>query len=467
MVDVKLPHLEKILDVEQVLQKFKSAFAAYLSAQKLAPKRCVIERIQHKRGKRCRVLYRIILANENGETCEHWFLGKMVKQGQASGQFEAARLSDELSNGTWPAVSLWEDWDMLLWAFPNDPAMRTLRIAADPNFIRSFLSENIDKFGYDLNWRCVEAIVKQVKCKPGKRCVLRVRAVLQSKKGEREHVTFYSKTYPDGNALAHYRALNQVHQHFSENLNIPRPILFIDQANTFWQAEWPGQPLVDMLQFANWDALFSHLGEKIAQFHTMPFRDFAEKHNITTVSREAIENAKMLGWLLPARREHMEDVLDTILQVQQSLPMQYIPKVPIHGALRLEQFLANGNEVSLVDFDATSSGDPIFDVATFIASLQYMELTHGFSRQVVMRAINRFQENYFRLVPWEHNRKRLAWYATSFFLAKMYDSVKTLDRKALDHFDRALEMQSGWLNILQHKKTSIRRPAPRLAFAAK
>ena len=261
--------------------------------------------------------------------------------------------------------------------------------------------------------------------------------------------------------------MNQVYQHFGDVVNVPPPILYLDQANTFWQQEWPGQPLVDMLQFANWDALFSHLGELVARFHTKTARDFSEKFNFVTVSQDATEDARMLGWLLPQHSDRMKEVLDIVLQVQQALQLQYIPNVPIHGALRLEQFIAKGNEVSLLDFDATSCGDPLYDVVEFVTSLQYMELTHGYSRQVLMRAANRFQENYFRLVPWESNRERMAWYAVSFLLAKMYDSVKNIDRRALKNFDAALEIQENWLNILQRKKTPARRSKPSYAFALK
>ena len=198
ITDAKLPHLDKVLDTELVLQKFKSDFAEQFSAQKLEPIGCSIERIQHKRGKRCRVLYRLRLVNQDKTESEQWFLGKLVKPGQAQGQFATARRSHELANGAWPAVSLWEDWDVVLWTFPNDPEMRKLRIAADPAFIRSFISENISKFGYDLNWRCTQATVKRVKYMPGKRCVLRIEAELLKKTGETETLRLYSKTYPDG-----------------------------------------------------------------------------------------------------------------------------------------------------------------------------------------------------------------------------------------------------------------------------
>ncbi|MFQ5627330.1 MAG: hypothetical protein ACE5I1_01110 [bacterium] len=349
MFDAKLPHLEKILDPELVLHKFNNAFGSKFFKKNMFPESCTIERIQHKKGKRCRVLYRLRMSNGNGINSDQWFYGKLVKPGQAANQFRLALASEYLANGEWPAVSHWEDWDFILWAFPNDPDMPGLRIAADPDYVRSVLNENIHKFGYDLDWRCENIIVDRVKYMPGKRCVLRMNAELSKGSSERRKLTFFSKTYPDRNSLMHYRILNEIHQQFDDIINIPRPILYLDEAKSFWQENWPGRPLIDMLQYANWDALFRHLGELVAQFHTKNVQGLSRKADFITVINDAHEDAKMMGWLLPELRLRMDRILETLIETQDSLQTHYIPTVPIHGALRLEQFIARNNDVALLD----------------------------------------------------------------------------------------------------------------------
>lgn len=49
-----------------------------------------------------------------GTTSEQFFIGKMVKPGQATRQFESAQQTGELANGFWPAVQLWEEWDLVI-----------------------------------------------------------------------------------------------------------------------------------------------------------------------------------------------------------------------------------------------------------------------------------------------------------------------------------------------------------------
>jgi hypothetical protein len=456
VLDVKLPHLEKVLDPETVLHRFKEAYGAWLSEKKLTPEKCAIERIQHKKNKRCRILFRITMSKENGRQIDQWFFGKLVKSGQARHQFEEALASDHLANGEWPAVILWNDWDFIVWAFPNDPEMPGLRIAADPDVVRGYLSENMAKFGLNLDWRCEKVAIDRVKYMPGKRCVLRMNAELKNGKGERKNLAFFSKTYPDRNSLSHYRIVNVVYQQFSHLVHIPRPVLYMDGANSFWQEQWPGRPLADLLHYANWDALFTHLGEVVANFHKNDMSDLPRKFDIETVLFDAREDAKMLGWLLPEFRAQLDFALEAMMTTKDSVLSQRIPKVPIHGALRVEQFMARDNDIALLDFDAASLGDPLFDVVEFITSLQYMAITQGYSRQKIARAIGNFEQSYFRAAPWEPQELRMAWYAVAFTITKIYDSVKNLDRPALNLLDSSIGHLENWLGIILKNATQTK-----------
>jgi hypothetical protein len=448
VLDSRLPHLEKILDPETVLRKFREIFNSHIAKKKLTPEACAIERIQHKKGKRCRVLYRMAISNENGRRTDQWFSGKLVKPGQARQQYELARASEILVNGEWPAVTLWDEWDFILWSFPNDPGMPNLRIAADMDYARSTISENMVKFGYSLDWHCEKVAFDRVKYMPGKRCVLRMNAWLRNRQGKAQKLTFFSKTYPDRNGLAHYRVLNQVYNQFNEIVNIPPPVLYLEEANSFWQEQWPGRPLVDVFFGMNWDGLFTRLGKLVAAFHKNQGDGLRRKFDAGTVLFAAEEDAKMLGWLLPQHRLRTEAIAAILNRTRDVLQSTDVPVVPIHGALRIEQFVSREGEVALLDFDATSLGDPLFDVVELITSLQYMELTRGFAREKIDRAVQHFEQSYFRETPWQREPKRMAWYAVAFLLTKMYDSVKNIDRRALESLDRAVDIQQQWLDIL-------------------
>lgn len=451
--DPRLPHLAAFLDPGTFSPKFVAHYAASLARHKLTLRDGCIERIQHKRGKRCRVLYRLRFDTRDGGQRDEWFYGKLVKSGQAEKERSQLPNWDSHAGGPWPPVDVWPEWDFLLWSFPNDPEMPKLNAAADKDLICSAISENLDKFDRDLTWRCDRVQVHRVKYMPGKRCVMRIDAVLRNRQAERKKLVFFSKSYADGNALACYRLLNHLHNQFNHIVTIPRPILYLDQANTFWQESWNGKPLARcLLELPQWENCFERLGHIVAAFHRQPDDELTTKFDFDSVMQAADEDARMLAWLLPTQSNHYLRVLDKLQAVRSTWPEKPPVLAPIHGALRIEQFMMHKDAFALLDYDAVSLGDPLFDVAEFITSLQYMQCSRGFSKAKIDAAVAAFRRNYFDAVPWPCDEQRLAWYATAFLLAKIYDSVKNLDRGALKRIDQALSIQSAWLAELANSR---------------
>lgn len=94
-------------------------------------------------------------------------------------------------------------------------------------------------------------------------------------------------------------------------------------------------------------------------------------------------------------------------------------------------------------------GDPLYDIAEFIASLQYLEFSKGLLLDELTRAGDLFFESYQAQVPWSCNRRRLTWYVLAFLIIKIYSAVKNLDIQALSRLDlSAEEFLNSWLNLL-------------------
>ncbi|TMQ68934.1 MAG: hypothetical protein E6K80_13315, partial [Candidatus Eisenbacteria bacterium] len=107
------------------------------------------------------------------------------------------------------------------------------------------------------------------------------------------------------------------------------------------------------------------------------------------------------------------------------------PRVPIHGAFRAEQLLVRDERVAAIDFDDLAEGDPLQDVAEFVASLRYLEITAGRPRNELARAAALFRARYEAQVPWPCDPSRIAWYAAAYTASKMLSTVKRLDLDAL------------------------------------
>jgi thiamine kinase-like enzyme len=145
-----------------------------------------------------------------------------------------------------------------------------------------------------------------------------------------------------------------------------------------------------------------------------------------------------LGHLLPELRPIVQTVLNDLQAEKDRIAQQTVPCVPIHGACRVEQMLVRDTELALVDFDAVADGDPYYDVAEFIASLQYLEISRGFARARLDRAAELFYDHYCELVPgFQRDDRRVAWYARAFLITKMLSSIKNLDLQALNRLELA------------------------------
>jgi len=447
--DPKLPQLALVTDPVVMAPIFVKNFCASLAALDCQIENCAIERIQYRRGRRCRLLYRLNLRQQNGQKKDQWFLGKLVRPGQARRQYEDALVAGNLQNGPWPAVTLLPDLEMVVWTFPNDPEMPGLIKATDLSFVQAKINANLAAFGLTEGWRCENAAFERVKYMPGKRCVLRYQIDLQNSTGEKRARSFYSKTYSDGMSRFHHHVVQQVYARLGQAINIPRPIMHLDAANTLWQEPWEGRSLIDNLDATDWEELFPRLAAGLASFHQSQCESLPPVNTLEQAFDSAQEDAQMLGWLLPECHLRFAEILVKLTVAKEALAAQPAPAMPIHGAIRLEQFVARDREVALVDFDAAALGDPLYDVAEFLSSLQYLEFTAGFARERLAQAAALFKAGYEKQTRSHLLPLRLGFYAISALLSKMHDTMKNLDARAMEQFEAILEIVDGWLQDLQ------------------
>lgn len=443
--DPQLPQLALVTDPIAMAQRLGENFRPTLTQLNCQVESGAIERIQYRRGRRCRLLYRLNLRQQNGEKRDQWFSGKLLRPGQARRQYEAALAGGNLQNGLWPAVALFPDLEMVLWTFPNDPEIPGLRYATDLSFVQTQINANLAAWDLTEDWRCTNVSFQRVKYMPGKRCVLRFQADLEKASGEKRMLAFYSKTYRDAMSRLHYQVAQQVHAQLGHAINIPRPIMHLEAANTLWQESWEGQPLFENLKTMNWDELFPRLATGLARFHCSPCESLPQVNTLEQAYDSAQEDAQMLGWLLPEYYSQFAGILSKLSAAKE---IRTTPVRPIHCAIRLEQFVARGHEVALVDFDAAALGDPLYDVAEFLVSLQYLEFTANFSRARLVAAATLFKNSYAKHVQWEVLSTRVAYYAVAALLSKMHDTMKNLDQPTMMKFAAIWEIMDGWLQEL-------------------
>ncbi len=443
--DRKLAHLHIVTDAALMAARF--AASAPELATGITLTHCAIEKIYYRPAHSCTVLYRLHGHDAAGARLDQWVCGKVYPSGRAHKRFaEALALTQSEArrrgepNSPWQPVSFWRDLDMVLWVFPHDAKLPILTRLVETDFVKNEINA-----GLAASSRAGQVTVERIKYMPGKRCVLRY--ACDGVDGKRRR--FYSKTYFDGKSRYHFQLLQKAYEYFHSRpgrVQIPRPLRHLEGCNTIWQEEWQGQALLQALETQEWPALFSRLTEVAADLHDSALPDLPPGPDLEEALKVAVNDGAELGELLPALQEPVAELLGALSRCHAEFPPAEIPRVPIHGAFRLEQMLMRGEEFAVVDFDALACGDPWFDAAEFVASLQFLELSHGFSRPRLHAAAELFVEEYAQRVPWRCDRRRLAWYVLAFLISKMFLAVKNLDRRALQELDSAgIEICNTWL----------------------
>ncbi len=465
--DPALPHIPTVMDVDKMAEHLTRYFHASGLAAGWEVSHCGIEKVYYRPGKHCGVLYRLALRHSSGKEIDEWVFGRTVPHGTEDERFEAAVGGLKQSQAAhdllrfMPAINLWRDLNMIFWIFPLDPKLATLPQVIDPAFVRQQVEANLQLLGVHQNgseaksegWRCDEVRYDRVKYMPGKRCVLRYHVTLVDPSGKSHDKIFYCKIYQDARSRYHFDMVQSAYQQLTAQtgaINIPRPLLHFDGLHAYWQEEWQGNAVIEVMNEYDWQELFPRIANVLATFHRHPANGFDTAPNLDAVLATAEEDAAKLVRLLPQQQSFAAEVLEHLKIVKRTvLEKQEIPQVPIHGAWRLEQMLVRDHELALVDFDAVTIGDPLYDLAEFIASLQFLELSRGWPRERLAAAAEALYRSYAGQVPWSCDRRRVAWYALAFLMTKFYSSTKNLDRQALPLLDLAGKaICEDWLKIV-------------------
>ena len=441
--DPYLPQLRKALTPGAMQADWARLFDRELQRLKAEIEDCRIERVQYRRHKRCRILYRLIFRHQDGHRSDQWIAAKLVRPGQGRRQFLKETRCGALSNGLWKSAYLLEEMDLLVHPFPYDPRMPGLTLAGNPSHIAQKAEEWLAQSLRNPHQQLTVPILQKVKYMPGKRCVLKF-ALAGDEDSRQPWISYFSKTFSDGLAAYHYRVLKTAQKQLAPKIQIPRPVLFWEQANTFWQESWPGLPLIDQLEELSWKDLFPQLGELAADLHSSFCPGLRRLFHAPLILRDASEDANALAWHIPQHRDSLQAILKLLQKRAGAIFGTTLPERPIHGAFRIEQLLINRNDFAIVDLDALSLGDPLFDVAEFWVSLQHLAFTRGFSLPLINEAAEGFVDAYARKIPWDVDLRRIAWYITAFLFGKMHDTLKNLDMPALNRFDEILSLQEHW-----------------------
>jgi hypothetical protein len=460
--DPMLPHLGTALDVTGMAARFAAGFPARGAASVSAVKSCAIERIYYRPGRHCGLLYRLALQNGSETAADEWVFARFVMRDRLHERFATALSVARESHGAQRAlggmdpVSLWTDLDMILWVFPHDHKLPALPRVVDSGFVRGCVVANLARFALPTGSEatppatdCAGIRFDRIKYMPDKRCVLRYQADLVDTQGASRTVTFFGKTYPDARSADLFASQASAWEQLTAQgaaLGVPRPLLHLEAEHTIWLEDWGGLPLIEAARERSWDELVTRAAAAVAALHCSRITGFPPAPTPDQVLQTALEDGPKYAGRVPAQRNLVVRILEHLRSTQPAPDAAGWPRVPIHGACRAEQMLIRGSETALIDLDSLAEGDPLLDVAEFVASLEFLALCGTSPGLDFARASECFLESYAARVPWHVDRGRVSWYALAFAVSKLHASIKHLEMVTLARLEREGEALVGrWL----------------------
>lgn len=299
-----------------------------------------------------------------------------------------------------PPFAYVSELDLLLQVFPHDhrlPAVAGIMSGPLPKLIEPILRE----LGPG-DWQSPEWDAEVVEYRVDMRAIFRLRVrATDAATGHRADRLFYAKVYRDAEeGRRSYEVQRDVHEHVSVGetyLSVAKPIVYSDVPRTLVTAVAPGTSL-EMLIRRNQgvpDAVRS-VARAVAELHRLnvnaPLR--SSNHDLAQLQ----EAQRVLESVRPDLNGVVSEILETV-----AVGLKESPTSLIHGDLKPDHLLIDGNRVALIDFDLAAVADPIADIAHLLTYLDKARKRSRSRRENTGDVGQMFIDEYFTHVPasWE------------------------------------------------------------------
>ena len=408
--DAELPQLAAIVDEDAMAARFRAGLAPGWTL-----KRCRVHDVRYYPGATCLLLYTLKLDGSAGERASVALAARAFGSEPAAAEFQS-RQPLATAAGFLPAWM--PDLALALWQFPDDPAMPGLASVWRSGGALFDATVQLQRTPWHGPRPSLElAAVSYV---PAKRCILRYERVDHGRPEP-----FYGKVYAvDDAALVHSRnlALWDYAARSAPELGLAPPLGYDARINAAWQAAPEGVSLLDALDDQDVPALFRRVAAALAAVH---------RSAVPSVRRWRVwdESSKLERARVALLRFHPElqaEVEATIAPLMAACPADIAQPVAVHGDFHCNQVLVDDERISILDFDLFGHGDPLHDVARFLS--RFETFAQGLFAPADLRAAQEaFVSAYAILVPWNVDRRRLAWWKAALLVNRqVLKSVKKL-----------------------------------------
>ena len=238
-----------------------------------------------------------------------------------------------------------------------------------------------------------------VRYKPGLHCVIRY--VVQTPSGTE---MFYGKSF-SGNSVQLMKTIMELHQSSQENPEMPlisSPVTIWPEMEMILQAAVPdGIEFTQLIYDPKYEVSVREewmykAGRALAIFHensTAP----GEPKSIYDDLRDLHEYTLIIGKVRADLAAKYEEVIQQI--ITKSDHFREPKAVASHGAMRTDQYILQGDRLTMIDLDGYCWANPARDLGNFLAYLSWKAIRQPEHAQFVERAGRAFLEGYLSVQP--------------------------------------------------------------------
>lgn len=422
----EFPQLFEIVEPPKLAAKLQEHLAA--ASAGLEVESCKIDELNYKPGGGCRLAFTASIHNlRDGEHYRQAYFGRLLQahdQQRLAGFLEQKNLTPPRFG---PAMIHMPEWELLLWAYPNDPRLPGLAVLADTEKVLALAQAEPEKFGMKEPPLALRA--EQTKYVSGKRAGYLFYAQPQTATSNDSAFAFYGKAYSNGRGEAVYALMQTIWQSAGcrrGDFLLPQPYSYDAESEIVWQEAFTGRPFAKIAgAIADLPEAAQEIGRRLAGFHNCELT-LPEEMTFAFQVEDVRRNLEAIAEAFPDYGEDCEVLGQKLMAAAERIGPG--PIAPLHASFKFSHIFATDRGLGFIDFDGANLGDPGFDVGRFIAHLYKMKADWHLEPEVADATIASFTAAYNRAANTPLSQERIDWFAASHLIgSQIYKAVKHMD----------------------------------------
>ena len=429
------PQLPEATDTKTLARTLLDFMGPNFAAESLEISRCKLKRIYYKPGPEghFRMHIRALIRHpERGSLGEQTFFAQMWPANAIEAHHRRAISRNLVAPEYGEPVALIPQWNMLLWAYPNDPRLLGLAELSNPEKVLSNMQAMPRGYGIPKDHKPVSIQAQPTKYVPSQRCGSIFRVKLDSPDGGATQHSIYGKAYRTHAGPVAFDIACQVWDSEPRKrgeLILAEPISYDEDHHIFWQEALPGRPLAKTATGEGLIEIADEVGRRLASLHSAEL-DLPLKRTFSSQRADLAKSVAAICDNFPDQADRCTAMHERLLVTVDCLGPE--PCTPVHGSFKFSHIFLSDGCVALIDFDGATLGDPTYDVGRFIAHVTEMRASSKMPAEIAEQTIERFTRGYLDAAALPMSEDRIRWFAASLIVSSQVGkAVKRFDPRLI------------------------------------